>query len=35
MSAGAIIMGIVGFIILFGGVYFGVSKIKNEDTNRE
>jgi len=28
MSAGAIIMGIVGFIILFGGVYFGVSKIK-------
>lgn len=35
MSTGAIIMAIVGFIILFGGAFYGVSKMKNEDTNRE
>jgi len=28
MSAGAIIMAILGFVILFGGTFYGLSKMK-------
>jgi len=35
MQIGAIIMGVIGFVFLFGGAFFGLLKMKGKEDPKE